>query len=274
MKLTACVLFMAITALPVRTQPLYDDFIKMMVTENNDVFEVYFKNLAYFDLTVTVKMALSNLQSSQKLPYTDGLLGKEKKKFFELRIKDASKDGKYDTVFNTKIGNMYAVHDSNYVYRLPFKTGARYKVVQGFFGKYSHDEKNPYAVDFKMPLGTPVHAAREGVVVGFFAKSDKGGPIESLAPYSNYVFIRHDDRTIAAYHHLQKNSIVVRIGQKVERGQMIARSGSSGFSFAPHLHFEVFKTKNGTEKESLPIKFQTKESIITEPIEGKTYVAK
>lgn len=274
MKLITCILFIALGSLTGKTQSLTNNFVKMTVTENNDVFEVYFENIAYFDLTVTVKMALTNLQPSQELPYSDGLFGKEKKKFFELKIIDTGQAGKYNSTFNTKIGNMNAVHDSNYVYRLPFKTGAGYKVVQGFFGTYSHDEKSPYAVDFKMPLGTPVHAAREGAVVGFFAKAGKGGPIESLAPFSNYVFIRHADRTIGAYHHLHKNSIIVRIGQKIERGQMIARSGSSGFSFAPHLHFEVFKTKSGTEKESLAIKFQTKENIITEPIEGKTYVAK
>ena len=55
------------------------------------------------------------------------------------------------------------------------------------------------------------------------------------------VQILHEDGTIAVYAHLHWDSIRVRIGDHVSRGQYIANSGSTGFSSGPHLHFAVIR---------------------------------
>src|SRR5688500_18167751 len=64
-----------------------------------------------------------------------------------------------------------------YIYDLPYKEGKKYKVAQGYGGMFSHKYKA--ALDFSMPNGTPIYAAREGVIYGFRANSDEGGPFPS-----------------------------------------------------------------------------------------------
>ena len=51
--------------------------------------------------------------------------------------------------------------------------------------------------------------------------------------------VQHADGTIAVYGHLAHDGVLVGVGQQVARGEPIALSGHTGFSFAPHLHFSV-----------------------------------
>ncbi|MBC9725926.1 peptidoglycan DD-metalloendopeptidase family protein [Streptomyces sp. TRM68367] len=82
-------------------------------------------------------------------------------------------------------------------------------------------------VDFAVPTGTSVKAAAAGRVVS----AGWGGS------YGYEVVIRHDDGRYTQYAHL--SAISVKTGQTVGAGQRIARSGSTGNSTGPHLHFEV-----------------------------------
>ena len=91
--------------------------------------------------------------------------------------------------------------------------------------------------------------------------------------YNNYVLIRHDDGTMGHYCHLQQHGCLVKPGQRVSVGEPIAHSGNTGFSSGPHLHFCVFKTKNGRERESIPVKFQTAQDGLAILAEGHTYRA-
>ncbi len=71
---------------------------------------------------------------------------------------------------------------------------------------------------------------------------------------SNHIRILHDDGTMAVYAHLQANSLQVRQGAKVSRGQWIANSGNTGYSNGPHLHF-VIQLNAGMSLESVPFRF-------------------
>ena len=82
-------------------------------------------------------------------------------------------------------------------------------------------------LDFAAPPGTPILAASGGVVLE--AKFHPG--------YGNLVEIDHGDGLITRYAHA--STLLVRQGELVERGQPVARVGSSGRSTGPHLHFEV-----------------------------------
>lgn len=104
-------------------------------------------------------------------------------------------------------------------------------------GKYQHD-----GVDIAAPRGTNVVATAPGRVL-ITKKS------ELVAGYGNYIEIDHGNGYITRYSHLE--DIVVRTGQKIEKGQPIATIGSTGGSIAPHLHYEVIK--NGVSID--PIKF-------------------
>ncbi len=82
-------------------------------------------------------------------------------------------------------------------------------------------------IDLAGPIGTPVYAASDGVVVD-------AGP---TAGYGAWVKIRHADGTVTLYGHV--NTWDVQIGQRVFAGDQIATIGNRGNSTGPHLHFEV-----------------------------------
>ena len=89
-------------------------------------------------------------------------------------------------------------------------------------------------IDIAGPVGTPIVAAAEGVVVT--SGWNSGG-------YGNLVEIRHADGSLTLYAHNQR--ILVEEGQRVTQGQLIAEMGSTGFSTGPHLHFEIHPAGQG-----------------------------
>jgi len=104
----------------------------------------------------------------------------------------------------------------------------------------AHFDKLKYAVDFVVPKGTPVLAAADGVVSFVKDDSDNGGPSPFYWSFSNFIVIMHSNGEYSRYDHLEHKSCTVNIGQPVKAGQAIAKVGMSGFTFIPHLHFQVF----------------------------------
>jgi len=157
--------------------------------------------------------------------------------------------------FTWELGDPEAVHAPPEPYRLPFKIDGSALVGQAFNGETTHNNpQNRYAVDIGLPIGTPVLAARAGVVMDSENEFADGAAKVKYIQRNNYVRILHDDGTMAIYAHLKRGSIRVHPGQRVSRGQLIARSGSSGYSTGPHLHFTVQKNDQGTLK-SIPFEF-------------------
>lgn len=154
-----------------------------------------------------------------------------------------------------------------YIYDLPFKEGTSHKIVQGYGGMFSH--KNKAALDFNMPEGTPVYAAREGIIYSFKDDSDEGGPFPGYQRKANYIIIKHSDGSFGCYWHLQKNGVIVKKGT-VTKGQLIGYCGRTGFVLLPHLHFAV-KHKLNYEKDSfIRTKFRTTKGIMLLE-RGETY---
>ena len=109
-----------------------------------------------------------------------------------------------------------------------------------------------------MPVGTPVLAARSGVVMEMEDDFHGGGRQEErYLRRANHVRILHDDGTMAVYAHLQPNSARVYPGARVPAGTWIANSGNTGYSSGPHLHF-VIQLNVGMAIESLPFRFRKK----------------
>lgn len=113
------------------------------------------------------------------------------------------------------------------------------ELVQGVGGAHTHQNELLYAYDFALAEGTPVLAAREGFVVATCDEFKSGGPRPELRPFANYLVIRHDDGLYSRYYHLAHASICVKVGERVEPGDVVAGSGNTGFSSGPHLHFDV-----------------------------------
>jgi len=136
-----------------------------------------------------------------------------------------------------------AARPQDHLYLLPMQVAA-VRVSQAFAGHYSHnDAQNLYAVDFPLPEGTPVLAARAGTVMQVVDSHDQGSLLRVL----------HDDGSMALYAHLQAASARVRPGQAVAAGQAIALSGNTGHSSGPHLHF-VVQANTGLDLRSIPFR--------------------
>jgi len=118
-----------------------------------------------------------------------------------------------------------------------------------------------YAIDFLVPVGTPIYAAYSGKIVWLKNNSKVGG--RNKKKYwnlGNRIVIKHKNGEYTAYEHLKYKGVMVRIGQKVRKGQIIGHGGNTGWStIGPHLHFEVFNNPSKDESEGATLKVSFKE---------------
>jgi murein DD-endopeptidase MepM/ murein hydrolase activator NlpD len=170
--------------------------------------------------------------------------------------------GGYNFLFRYShhFGRIDAIHDPAAAYRLPYVEGQSYTVTQAYGGKLtSHNNReNLYAVDFAMPVGTAVLAARAGVVIDATMWHQEGGYDVRFLDKANTVAIAHDDGTVAEYAHLSPGPELVHPGQRVAAGDLLGYSGSTGYSSGPHLHFIVSKpsvSEGKVARQSVPITF-------------------
>ena len=148
--------------------------------------------------------------------------------------------------------------DTSYVYALPYEEGKTFRVIQGYFGRYTHKERA--ALDFNMKRGTKITAAREGIVARVKEDGLRGGLKKKFRPQGNNIVIQHADGSRAGYWHLQHNGALVNVGDTVKQGQVIGLSGKTGYAMVPHLHFLVWKTRNG-QWQQIATRFQTSTGI-------------
>ncbi len=127
-----------------------------------------------------------------------------------------------------------------------------YTIGQGNGGAFSHSGVNAFGFDFTVDEGTDVIAARSGTVVFVVDGFGPGGADANLAAKANIIVIDHGAGTFDSYFHLQAGSVALGVGDTVNSGQFLARSGNSGFTSAPHLHFAVVDAA----MQSLPACFQ------------------
>lgn len=162
-----------------------------------------------------------------------------------------------DFEYGYVIGDPRARHLPDRPYRPPFGAARRYRVSQAFPDTATHDTPDSsHAVDIAMPEQSSVHAARGGIVVEVAHSNFRGGADRAaFGAAANIIRILHDDGSFAIYAHLSWDSIRVRPGQRVERGEYIADSGSTGFTTGPHLHFAVLRN-DGQRTVSVPILFE------------------
>lgn len=90
------------------------------------------------------------------------------------------------------------------------------------------DGKRHEGIDLSVPTGTPVHAACDGIVA--YAG-------DRLRGYGRLVIVQHAPPLVTVYAH--NSELEVKEGDRVTRGQELARSGATGHVTAPHVHFEV-----------------------------------
>jgi murein DD-endopeptidase MepM/ murein hydrolase activator NlpD len=156
-----------------------------------------------------------------------------------------------------------------------------------------------FALDFDLPEGTPVLAARAGTVAlanGSWPADHCGGVSESGAGHAgagivsqligneaNFVEIDHGDGTSALYLHLSSVSPEIerkaKAGERVEQGEVLGLSGKTGYTqCVPHLHFQVEPSvKADWFTDSIPVSFADHDVVSRTadgvPVEGESYVS-
>ncbi|MDA1074380.1 MAG: M23 family metallopeptidase [Proteobacteria bacterium] len=146
--------------------------------------------------------------------------------------------GPWGYAIRTHYGHQAHQHDDRHIYHLPYAENRAFLVSQYFQNRSTHHPGNQFAIDWEMPVGTPVHAARGGLVVSVYAGSDQTSTARNEAT-ANHIWIAHSDGTIGRYLHLAHQGVLVSEGQSVVAGELIGRSGNTGRSTGPHLHFSV-----------------------------------
>lgn len=208
---------------------------------------------------VTVELGFEharNVRSEPPLPARIVLAPRSDTRAVRIVATDPRAGFAYAFRYRYMPGDIHARADSNARYRLPFPPDRRFAIAQAFGGKASHQgAQNFYAVDIGMPQGTPVLAARDGVVMtvdnDFFGA---GLDMKKYGDRANNVRIVHADGTMAVYAHLQLESVRVQVGDRVRAGQQIALSGDTGYTNGPHLHFCV-QRNDAMELTSVPFEF-------------------
>jgi len=153
-----------------------------------------------------------------------------------------------------------------FTYTNPFSDYADWQISQGFNGTISHNTPaDAFAVDFALLMGTPVRAARAGIVMEAIDRfPDKGSARISDLDNANRVRILHEDGSMSVYGHLMQDSITVTPGQWVAQGLVIGQSGNSGYSHGPHLHFAV-QINTGLQLQSIPFSMRKPDKTVIIP---------
>ena len=229
--------------------------------------EHFFRNLYHGPAQIELFLAeADNVLSVPPLPARFVIPGNREQGLVQFGAVDPTAAFSYRLSYKLVPGEPFERVPDDLDYFPPFARGKTFSISQGMDDDHTHnDAANRYAVDIVMPMGTPVLAARSGVVMeseGTFP--DDGRKDKSLLDQANFIRLLHDDGTMAIYAHLQQHSLRVQPGMKVPAGHWIANSGNSGFSSGPHLHFVVQKNL-GMALEALPLRFRQPDGTLLDP---------
>lgn len=118
--------------------------------------------------------------------------------------------------------NTYRIAVEKFPLAMPVKSAFRYTSPFGRRWGRAHE-----GIDMAAPIGTPIYATADGVVIH----------AGRMGAYGNLIKIQHEMGIETRFGHLSK--IKVKVGQKVSRGSLIGAMGNTGRSTGPHLHYEV-----------------------------------
>ena len=227
-----------------------DNLVKLETKKHDAGETLVLRNDLYAPVEVELRLdRLVNVAGAPDQPIRWVLAPRSHIRLTTLAPLDAAKPMSYKPRLRYAMGDP-RLQPLLFRYPLPW-IGGPFKLTQGANGKYSHfTPKGRYAMDIAMPEGTAIVASRSGMVV----KTENRQSGRGNNPSGNYVRILHDDGTMGVYLHLMRGSVAVREGERIEAGMQIARSGNTGNSTGPHLHF-VVQRNIGLALESIPFNF-------------------
>jgi murein DD-endopeptidase MepM/ murein hydrolase activator NlpD len=226
--------------------------ITLYYVKNSNGFTLHAKNDFYSSVEIGFTVPDSQKFLKKVIPARDSI---------ELFYTDTN-NRKVD--YHWALGDPSSIAD-NYPYHIPFTSPREHKITQAFNGKFSHkNDYNKYAVDIAMNIGTYITAVRAGTVVWAKDNYHMSGTTSYFLDKANGIKVLHKDGTFALYAHILMDTAVVKPGDKVKAGDQLARSGSSGFSTGPHLHFSINKNI-GLKNISIPFKFINNNGTVFTP---------
>jgi murein DD-endopeptidase MepM/ murein hydrolase activator NlpD len=271
MRLLLCAFLMGCAGL--RATPSSDSPLKIDEVRQGDRYQVWAENqsldapyCAWIELA-----AADNARADMPLPHGFVLRPRDRRLLFSIAGADPSRGFSYALRSRVSEGDPEREPDAKAVYLLPWAHGSKHALDQGYNGRTTHQGLN--ALDFHLDEGTPVHAARDGVVLAVKQDGTHGGVMSQDAADGNFIKVMHDDATWAIYAHLQYHGAEVQPGERVKAGQRIGLSGATGLASGPHLHFAVYRA-DWMGPRSIPTVFQASLSGSAESLEeGRTYYA-
>jgi murein DD-endopeptidase MepM/ murein hydrolase activator NlpD len=216
------------------------------------------------DVPISLRLVLAgseNVATEPSFPIFMVIPARTHRTVARITAADRSKSWRYQYQSRRSFGSFEARPDPAAMYRVPWMDGRTFIIGQAPGGKLS-THLQPYsreAIDVTMPEGTPIVAARGGVVFSAISEhANKGALQESMRTKANLVRVMHDDGTIGNYVHLMHEGVAVQAGEVVKAGKLLGYAGSTGFSAGPHLHFaitRVVRDADGFAEVSEPITF-------------------
>jgi murein DD-endopeptidase MepM/ murein hydrolase activator NlpD len=241
-----------VTTIPVHAEP--GAMARLRLENDNGRYLAWADNTLAGPIEVMLQLARNdNIVGDPPLPARATVPARGSALVAVLTVADPNRGGGFELRLDPIPGDPSA-KPLDVDYQLPLRQTAL-RIDQGYGGSFSHtDPQNRYAVDFAAAIGTPVLAARGGVVMQVESDFDKAGlNLEKYGGRANFVRILHDDGTMGLYAHLDLDGVLVRVGQRVRTGQQIGRSGNTGFTTGPHLHFAV-QVNRGMRLLSIPFR--------------------
>jgi len=242
-----------------------------VVNEGGDV-GLRARNLVNVPITYTLNLFSGNSRRGGSRSVTSTLAPLQSENVL-LSEADFDVQAELDFTYEWAIGDKDAAHDDDHLYALPYSSGRAYRVLQSYGSRFSHTGLEEFAIDFDMEVGTAVHAARAGVVARVEEANSIGCWDDGCGKYANFIVVLHSDGTTGEYYHLQQRGALVEVGDRVFQGQKIGYSGNTGHTTMPHLHFAVYRATSGGNTQSIPVRFQGVDGIITRLRRGGRYRA-
>jgi len=234
---------------------------------------LYVSNSAYCPVSVSLYLDMTNMafsEGKQTLFIVPPRV--EKVELGEVTIIDTTLKSKFSYGYDYSLGSVLLTeYDTAYQYELPYKKGLTFKIGKGHKGLSCHKYKT--ALDFIMPKGTEILAARDGIVVYVGDKDENIEFEDRCGQFDNSIYIYHDDGTIAQYSHIKYNSAKVKEGEHVAAGALIASCSNGENKKGSFFHFECLLPRIGYDDVYLPTKFKIENGTTTALLkEGAGYL--